>query len=90
MAYLIGEHGPELFTPGAHGHITPNHQLKAMSSPGGDTHTHTYHIDARGASDPAQTVALIDRYMQTAGPKIAAAAMHGVHEQKMRSPLSKR
>jgi TP901 family phage tail tape measure protein len=37
--YMVGERGPELFTPGAGGYITPNHQLTApsvaMSSGGG-------------------------------------------------------
>lgn len=38
-SYLVGEGGPELFTPGSSGSITPNGAL------GGDT----YNIDARGA-----------------------------------------
>lgn len=40
MTYLVGENGPELFTPGASGQITPNHAM------GGGIY-----IDARGA-DP--------------------------------------
>lgn len=40
---------------------------------GGDTHKH--YIDARGSSDPAQTVALIDRYMKVNGPAMAAATL---------------
>jgi hypothetical protein len=46
--YLVGEHGPELFTPGAGGTITPN---GAMSSGGGGNlhFAPTYNIDARGA-----------------------------------------
>jgi hypothetical protein len=46
MTYLVGERGPELFTPGASGNITPNHAL------GGATFAPTYNIDARGA-DPS-------------------------------------
>jgi hypothetical protein len=53
--YLVGERGPELFTPGASGQITPNNALG-----GGSTQPVTYNInavDARsfkqlGASDP--------------------------------------
>ncbi|MGC1781751.1 MAG: hypothetical protein WA708_04470, partial [Acidobacteriaceae bacterium] len=86
MTYLIGEQGPELFTPGARGNITPNHILKNMSS-GGDTYHfhHTHNVDARGSNDPAQVVAAMDRYMKTAGPNIAAAAVKSMHETKMRS-----
>lgn len=41
-AYLVGERGPELFSPGASGHITPNHAL------GGIVQNIT--VDARGAT----------------------------------------
>jgi len=41
--YLVGEKGPELFTPGASGAITPNHAL------GGVTLHMPVNIDARGA-----------------------------------------
>jgi hypothetical protein len=46
MTYLVGERGPELFTAGASGAITPNHAL------GGASFSPTYNIDARGA-DPS-------------------------------------
>jgi hypothetical protein len=39
--YLVGEKGPELFTPGSDGGITPNHKL------GGVTYSPVYQIDAR-------------------------------------------
>ena len=35
--YIVGERGPELFTPGASGTITPNHALPAG---GGNVHVH--------------------------------------------------
>jgi hypothetical protein len=44
---IVGENGPELFTPGASGRISPNNQLWG----GGDVHHH-WNIDARGANDP--------------------------------------
>ena len=31
-SYIVGERGPEMFTPGASGHITPNHQLGGSTS----------------------------------------------------------
>jgi phage-related minor tail protein/copper chaperone CopZ len=42
-SYLVGEKGPEMFTPRTSGNITPNHALQGGG--GGDT----YFIDARGA-----------------------------------------
>jgi hypothetical protein len=41
QGYIVGEQGPEFFSPHTAGSITPNHKL------GGDTFE--YHIDARGA-----------------------------------------
>jgi hypothetical protein len=42
--YLVGEKGPELFTPGSDGGITPNHKL------GGSTYAPVFQIDARNSS----------------------------------------
>jgi phage-related minor tail protein len=42
-SYLVGEKGPEMFTPSSSGTIIPN---GAMGSSGGKT---VYNIDARGA-----------------------------------------
>ena len=41
--YIVGERGPELFTPGSSGNITPNHQL------GGSTNV-VVNVDASGSS----------------------------------------
>lgn len=43
-SYLVGEKGPEMFTPTASGMITPNHALRQG---GGDVKN--FYIDARGA-----------------------------------------
>ena len=43
-SYIVGERGPELFTPGASGTITPNHQLS-----GGSTNV-VVNVDASGTS----------------------------------------
>ena len=42
-SYIVGERGPELFTPGSSGNITPNHQL------GGSTSV-VVNVDASGSS----------------------------------------
>ena len=42
-SYLVGERGPELFTPGVSGMVTPNHGL------GGGT-TVVVNVDASGSS----------------------------------------
>jgi hypothetical protein len=42
--YLVGENGPEMFTPGASGHITPNHKLGVG---GGINVTIVNNIDSR-------------------------------------------
>ena len=52
--YLVGERGPELFTPGVSGMITPNHAL------GGSTNV-VVNVDASGSSvqgDEAESKAL--------------------------------
>jgi len=46
MAYLVGERGPEIFSPNTSGSIIPNHKLG--SGEGGTSNY--YSIDARGAS----------------------------------------
>jgi hypothetical protein len=65
---MVGERGPELVRFGSDAHITPNHKL---SSGGGDTH---FHVDARGSSDPAQTMAMVRRGIMEAAPHIMAGA----------------
>ena len=43
QSYIVGERGPEMFTPGVSGAITPNHQL------GGSTNV-VVNVDASGSS----------------------------------------
>jgi hypothetical protein len=71
---IVGENGPELFTPRSAGSITPNHALG-----GGGTH---FHIDARGATDPSAVHSAIMR----AAPHIIAASMQTQHAAAKRSP----
>ncbi|HET7831813.1 MAG TPA: phage tail tape measure C-terminal domain-containing protein [Gallionella sp.] len=49
IPYLVGERGPEIFTPNVSGSITPNHAISQGQQKGGDT----YIIDARGADQGA-------------------------------------
>jgi hypothetical protein len=55
-SYLVGERGPELFTPGTSGNITPNNALGG----GGIT------VNVQGA-DPNQVVAAIQRWVRDNG-----------------------
>jgi hypothetical protein len=54
--YLVGERGPELFTPGTSGNITPNHAM------GGANIT----VNVNGG-DPNQVVAAIQRWVRDNG-----------------------
>jgi phage-related minor tail protein len=47
--YLVGEKGPELFSPSSNGNIVPNHKL------GGTSSGTTINISVSGAIDPAST-----------------------------------
>ena len=69
-SYLVGEMGPELFTPAAGGgRITPNNAL------GGSTITInvTAGMGANGAQIGEQIVTAIKRYERTSGPVFASA-----------------
>ena len=43
-SYIVGERGPEMFTPGSTGMITPNHEL------GGSSTNVVVNVDASGSS----------------------------------------
>jgi hypothetical protein len=86
MPAIVGEKGPELFIPPSAGAIVPNSKLKNFGS-GGDTH---YNIDARGATDPAQTAAMVRQGIMEAAPHIAAAALKAGRESNVRTPPSAR
>ena len=49
-SFLVGESGPELFTPGQNGHITPNNQL------GGQPVNVTYNIQSWDSRDTMATL----------------------------------
>lgn len=79
-SYLIGERGPEVLTMGSQsGRVTPNSQI------GGDVHYHTHNVDARGATDPAQVVAAVDRRMKQWAPQMTASSLHAANEARKRT-----
>lgn len=49
-SYLVGEHGPEIWTPGSSGMVTPNHVLRQG---GGSSVVLNYNVDASGADTAA-------------------------------------
>ena len=44
-SYIVGERGPELFTPGVTGRVTPNHEMM-----GGGSTTVVVNVDASGSN----------------------------------------
>ncbi len=83
MPAIVGERGPELFVPHSAGRIVPNHQLVGNV-------THHYHIDARGATDPAAVEMAVHRAIGQAAPHIVAASVQAVHEHHSRIPTNRR
>jgi hypothetical protein len=57
LTYLVGERGPELFTPGTSGNITPNHAM------GGGANI-TVNVSS---ADPNAVVAALQQYVRDRG-----------------------
>lgn len=74
---MVGEKGPEMFVPRSAGRIVPNHQLSGSAQA-----THTYMIDARGATDPAAIHAAVARAL----PHAVAASTQAQHQMHQRKP----
>ena len=70
-SYMVGEKGPELFTPGVSGNITPNHAL------GGSTNV-VVNVDASGSSVQGD-----DQSATALGELIGAAVQAEIINQKM-------
>jgi hypothetical protein len=77
--YLVGEKGPELFTPGTSGVITPNHAL------GGST-THVYNIDARNSTDPTMTAQSVKQAILAAHQSAVGTSLKASQERANRRP----
>jgi hypothetical protein len=84
MAYTPGERGTGEMASAS----TQVANTSAQSTPGAAGDTHTWHIDARGNSDPAQSMAQTARMMKIAAPQIAASAVHAYKDQQLRRPSS--
>lgn len=69
--YLVGERGPELFTPGASGGITPNHAL------GGGGVTVVQHISIDSRSDRASILQAMTAAKEQAKAEILASMQRG-------------
>jgi hypothetical protein len=75
--YLVGEHGPELFTPAARGRITPSNEFAGPS-------THLY-IDARG-TDPLMVEQRVRMAMGITHNSAVRTSFQSVAEHRMRTP----
>jgi hypothetical protein len=71
-SYMVGERGPELFTPGAGGFITPNNRLGGGSSTN-ITINVTAGMGTNGAQLGQEIVSAIKRYERASGPVFASA-----------------
>jgi hypothetical protein len=71
-SYMVGERGPELFTPGAGGFITPNNRLGGGSSTNINI-TVNAGMGTNGAQLGQEIVSAIKRYERASGPVFASA-----------------
>jgi hypothetical protein len=73
---------------GSAGHVTPNGKTPSGSG------EHHYHIpvtvDARGSTDPAQTMAMVQHGVMAAAPHIVAAALKAHDDRNSRLPPTAR
>ncbi len=82
--YLVGEHGPELFSPSRTGYISTSDRTKSMLGSAGDVHFG--YIDARGATDPAAVRAQVVQGIREAAPHIIAASRASQRDERLRTP----
>jgi phage-related minor tail protein len=77
-SYLVGEEGPELFTPGRAGHITPN------TGGGGQTIVFAPRIDARGSD--AGAIAKLEGRLNMMQRDFARNVKSSVTHEQSRNP----
>jgi hypothetical protein len=80
---VVGERGPEVFWPNSAGRIIPNNQIGAG---GGDTHHHTYNVDARHSTDAATTAKMVHRALLATASKTVAASQKASADMRSRRP----
>lgn len=73
--YMVGENGPELFTPGVAGHVTNNRDTQSLLSSG--TVVNTYNIDATGTN-----AADVDRRVRQGSMAAYRQAVHDSQAQR--------
>lgn len=78
MTYMVGESGPEMFSPSSHGSIVPNGKM------GGDTHN--WHIDARGSTDPVATRSQVEAGIRAAHASAISSSVRANHDMARRTP----
>lgn len=76
QSYIVGERGPELFTPGGSGNITPNNKLL-----GGGTTNH-FSVDMRGAS--VEAVSRLEQLVMSVNGSIERRAMNVMSQARVR------
>jgi hypothetical protein len=78
-SYLVGERGPEMFSPSSAGHITQNSKLGGGGGGGA-----TYYIDARGADQTG--LARLENMIRQTQASIRPIALSSVMDARMRQP----
>jgi len=77
-SYVVGERGPELFTPSAAGNITPNHKMDGGGAPGIVIES----VDMRGAS--VEAVARLESFVASLHGSIENRALTAVANARSR------
>lgn len=78
QSYIVGEQGPELFTPNASGFITPNGLMGAAAVGGGQT------IVNQTINFPIVPDSTIDNRIRKAAPLLVEATKGGVQDEALR------
>lgn len=81
---VVGEQGPEVFTPGVHGNVTSNADLRKKLGGGGPS---IGYLDARG-TNPAEVEMRVKRGMTMAYNAALRDAARAQQERQARSPAS--
>lgn len=79
----VGERGPELLNLPHGSSVIPNHRLPSMGG-------HTVNVDARGATDPAQVQAAVNRALVPLLPSLASGIDTAQREMRLRGPSMRR
>ncbi|WP_282026861.1 glycoside hydrolase family protein [Limimaricola cinnabarinus] len=85
-SYLVGERGPEIFTPNTMGAIIPNHKIGGASGGGGQTDVRVY-VDQDG-NWQAAVERISGQTVQQAAPAIQSRTMAATQKQMRTQPKS--